>query len=277
MPDLVTSNSFDNVRQLEQSDSNAAATFNTSNQQLANRTAFLRQRVDSLTAQLATAQGQVTALANIINGLVIGGTVQGYSPILQEIAGLSKVASRVLGTDASGNFTYLPFSNILQGVEFIDFEERFNSGTNAGAGVANQWIKRNLNTVLANQGNRATLGTGQNAGQITLQAGRYRCYGFASAAGVDGFTTRLRNTTDGSTLVIGSSGNAIKGAGALQDTINLLSVMRGGFTLSAQKVLEFQCTSQQLHSTAAVSWGIAAGRGQSEVYAGLYLERFGNA
>jgi hypothetical protein len=206
-----------------------------------------------------------------MQGLTIGEEVQAYSQILTEIAGVSKVASRFLGTNASNAIAYVDPLTVIAAIEVVQVEERYASGSSAGdPTAAGSWFRRNLNTLATNENNRGSL----TGGQLTLAAGKYRCFGYTTCCGGDGFSSRLQNVTDGATVLIGNSGNNIKGGGSLGDSINELSFLRGSFVLATSKVLELQIQVQQLHGS-GVTLGLAAARGQQELFSLLYLERMG--
>lgn len=146
---------------------------------------------------------------------------------------------------------------------YILIRDEKASGTVGGASVATTWTKRVLNTETVDTGNHATLASDV----ITLLAGTYRVRARASfvQTGTGGAKLRLRNTSDGATLVIGASvpGNAASNAGEA----NLV----GRFTIAGTKTLELQYYVGTAKATDGL--GTAVTSGEVEVYAEIELIR----
>lgn len=101
-------------------------------------------------------------------------------------------------------------------------------GDPSGSG---SWIKRTLNTVHHDAEDILTLASDQ----VTLDAGEYVCRARAPFYKSARVKIRLRNVTDGTTVLVGDS--AYTGAGIENQTYATLS---GRFTIAASKALELQ-------------------------------------
>lgn len=96
---------------------------------------------------------------------------------------------------------------------------------------------------------------------ITLGAGTYRIWWAAPASGVDSHQTRLQNTTDASTVAVGSA--------AFENSISIysngLSVGEARVTIAGNKDFEIQHQCQTTNATDG--YGVAqAGFGVNEQY-----------
>jgi hypothetical protein len=114
-------------------------------------------------------------------------------------------------------------------------DEKAN-GTNGGTFTNGAWQTRTLNTSLTNQISGASL----SSNQITLPSGTYYIHASAPAYSIDRHKLKLRNTTDSSDTLIGTSEqgeNAYAGFNR--------SFVIGRFTIAAQKTFELQhrCTT----------------------------------
>jgi hypothetical protein len=104
------------------------------------------------------------------------------------------------------------------------------SGTNGGTSQTS-FTKRDLNTVVTNEISGASLASSV----ITLPAGTYYIHAFATSTRSNEFKLKLRNTTDSSDTIIGTSGDC-----ATADRTNALSFVIGRFTIASSKDFELQ-------------------------------------
>ena len=138
------------------------------------------------------------------------------------------------------------------------------SGTAGGSSSAGAWTTYPLNTEVIDTGNHNTL----TSNHFVLDAGTYDLQ--ASAAmylGAQG-KLRLRNTTDGATVLVGMSNyssTASGSTGALE--------LSGRFTIAASKNLELQYWSNGGQATNGL--GVATSSGEVEVYADVQLFKVG--
>jgi hypothetical protein len=140
------------------------------------------------------------------------------------------------------------------GERYFHFRDEKASGIGPGSSSPAAWNTRTLNTTMTNTGSLATLA----ANRITLPAGTYRVRAHAPAFQTNNHMVRLRNITDGTTTLYGSSENA----GSVDQTPTR-SFLEGQFTITAAKDFELQ------HYTVnSGGLGIAASiASQNEVYA----------
>lgn len=147
------------------------------------------------------------------------------------------------------------FSATQKAVDYLEYREEQTAGTNGGTFTSGAWQTRTLNTEHSDAGSQGTL----SSNQITLAAGTYiaeiRCPGRACAF----HQARLRNITDGTTTLVGTSQE--NGTGSGQTTP---SVITGRFTIAAQKVFEVQHRCGTTAST--TGFGSAVNFGEVEVY-----------
>lgn len=145
--------------------------------------------------------------------------------------------------------------------DILHVRDEKTSGTSAGASSAATWNTRTLNTVKVNQITGASLASNQ----VTLPAGTYLIYAHASAQQLDRHQLRLRNVTDGSTILAGTSEIANDG-----DTTGNKSQLMGRFTLAAEKDIELQHYTEKARATDGL--GVASSSGEVEVYADVWIE-----
>jgi hypothetical protein len=145
-------------------------------------------------------------------------------------------------------------------------EDQQPSGTAGGGSTAATQNVRVLNTKVVDNIAGASLA----ANQITLPAGTYwvefDAPAIAGAPGTMEHKTRLRNTSDASTAVVGSSERT-------QANTNDDSMTRshgsGLFTIGASKVFELQHYTSQTHATDGL--GMPVTSGEIEVYARIKI------
>lgn len=130
------------------------------------------------------------------------------------------------------------------------------SGTKGGTLTTGAWQTRILNTEVTNEIIGASLATNQ----FTLPAGQYLIEAQAPAFRTQRHKIKLRNITDASDLIIGSSSFCVAGTG--DQTVSTLS---GEFTLSAETVLELQHGCDTTKTTDGL--GLEVNLGVIEVYA----------
>ena len=159
--------------------------------------------------------------------------------------------------------------------DYILITDEKAAGNDGGTFTAGAWRTRDLNTEQADTGNHAAVA----ANQITLQAGTYRASIFVPAHNVSSHVARLRNITDGSTILEGSAANSIftaddLGGDGKADSCMNHSIIKGRFTLGAAKVLEVQHYGQV--TRASYGFGVnsnLSGAGAAETYTIVELIR----
>lgn len=274
---LLQQEQWGGVLQLQNGYFQDAVLFNQVLQALLDRTTWLNEQLTLATAELASISLDIQYLQTAEDGLDVGQEVQAFSQNLQQLGASVWEPNEVAMTTSSNVLALLPYQSVTVNSRLTVVEERFNSGTSPGDISMNTWTRRRLNTLVADE-NGITVNA---SNQVIVPAGIYRVEGFVMGCGVDGFTCRIQNITDSQTLVIGSSGNASRGAvdAASPDFLNTESMLCGVLNLTGTKTLELQMNATQACANTSFpshTWGqgYPAFGGQPEVFAGLYFRRY---
>lgn len=132
--------------------------------------------------------------------------------------------------------------------------------TDGGTFTSGAWRTRTLNTERTNEISGASL----SSNQITLPAGTFFIMASAPALGVGGHQTRLRNITDGTTTILGTS-EVVSTTTAQTGR----SYVQGRFTIAVQKVFELQHRGTATFST--TGFGQAVDFDESEIYSDVMI------
>jgi hypothetical protein len=151
--------------------------------------------------------------------------------------------------------------------QLLHVRDEKSSGVDGGTFTSGAWRTRTLNTTKTNEITGASL----TSNQITLPAGTYWIEASAPGQGVDFHQAKLRNVTDGSDVIIGTTENTVI-AGA-QGANGSRSIVQGRFTIAAEKVFELQHRCSD--STSSVGFGAGSGFGVVEVYAEVCIWKVG--
>lgn len=188
---------------------------------------------------------QISSGANISDSklaqITSAGKVDGAA-----ITGLANVPSGA-GILPAANFTETFAKQLLH----IRDEKAAN--TDGGTFTSGAWRTRDLNTVKTNEITGASLGSNQ----ITLPAGTFYIEASSPAFAVSAHQIKLKNVTDGSDTIIGSTEWSYS-------SVQSRSVLSGRFTLAAQKVMEIEHYCGVTESTDG--FGHKANLGVTEVY-----------
>lgn len=171
------------------------------------------------------------------------------------------VTAALLNTELRDRMEYLEALLAVNG--YIKLEDQQTSGTNGGTLTSGSWQTRVLNTEVSDTGNDCSL----SSNQATLSAGTYLVRGVAPAGPVGHHQLRLRNVTDGTTLLTGISTQSTAAANS-----GNYAEVRGIITVAAGKALELQHQCQT--TSASIGLGSAGSFG-TEVYAVLEFIRIG--
>ena len=147
--------------------------------------------------------------------------------------------------------------------EIAVFQEQQNSGTSGGNLNAGAWTKRTLNTTVTN----GITGCSIASSVITLTAGTYKISSGVPAYNTNGFGTRLRNTTAGTSIV--------RGTALLADDryqTNIYAQLQGIFTLTGSTTIELQYYASNNYNSNSGGVAFAQGDG-NEIYANILIER----
>jgi hypothetical protein len=130
-----------------------------------------------------------------------------------------------------------------------------SSGTDGGTFTSGSWQTRVLNTI---EGDSTIVSLSSN--QFTLQPGRYEFYTTAPADRVNNHKAKLRNITDSTDQIIGSSERSLNTTGQVSNK----SVIEGIVEITSPKIFEVQHQCQTTQTV--VGFGDASSFGVSEVY-----------
>lgn len=182
---------------------------------------------------------RIPVIAALIDSLTIGGEILGYSDLLNRIAAATVVASRILGTDASGNIIWRTVGSIGSGVTLKVAIMSRKLADNVGGGVAPSTPAWNTIALETPFFDNIGLIFNPSTREFNVPAGEYITFGFT--VGAAGAKCRLRNIGAGTILAMG---NPAKGttASAIVGTqpVNFISRMMGTFFNSAQITADFQ-------------------------------------
>lgn len=157
--------------------------------------------------------------------------------------------------------TNLPGSNPAVNAHVILLDQKA-SATEGGTFTSGAWQTRTLQTEQSDTGGLASIA----ANQITLAAGTYYADIICPAYRVERNQARLRNITDATTLLVGTTGDLKAG-----ERDSSYSHIRGVFTIAATKVLEVQHQCSTTRNTEG--FGKAAGFGENEIYTVVLLTK----
>lgn len=149
-------------------------------------------------------------------------------------------------TPAGGDYTY----------HYVCLRDEKTANTAGGTFTSGSFVKRDI----AEFSDTNTL-CSVSSSVIVLAAGTYRCRITCPAWYVDRHKARLRNTTAGTTLLVGTSEYSTNG---LADIAQTHSIIVGRFTVAASQNLEIQHRCESTFATSGL--GVAANLGEVEVY-----------
>jgi len=143
------------------------------------------------------------------------------------------------------------------GTQLLHIRDEKSSGTSGGSSSSGSWQTRTLNTIKTNEITSASL----SSNQITIPSGTYYIMAKANHFDGDRHKIKLRNITDSSDEIIGSSEYA-------EDTYNgtTNSYLNGRFTIGGTKSFELQHRCE-----VAGSFGVASSFGVIEVFADVQI------
>jgi len=122
-------------------------------------------------------------------------------------------------------------------VDYILIEDQKSSGTAGGTFTNGAWRTRDLNTEVVDTGGNASL----SSNQITLDSGTYRVRASAPTYNGGRHQIRLQNTTDATTLIVGTSEYASNN--------QTRSWLEGEITVGSSKALELQHQCEATNAT----------------------------
>ena len=134
------------------------------------------------------------------------------------------------GATISNLGTATGFGGVFE-TQLLHVRDEKASGTAGGGSTSGSFETRTLNTVMTNEISGASL----SSNQIILPSGTYYIDATAEAFKAESHKLKLRNITDSSDVLIGTSAYASSG-----DLVANNSNVVGRFTISAQKTFEIQ-------------------------------------
>lgn len=163
------------------------------------------------------------------------------------------VTSKALNDAGMGAFSH----------KLLYVQEAQSSGSGLlGPASAGVWNTRSLNATSLNEISGASL----SSSQVTLPAGTYYAEGSAPGHYVNGHKARLRNVTDGTTALVGTS----EYSGAIdQPSVATRSTVCGRFTINAQKTFELQHYTQSANT--GNGFGVQSNSSEVEIYSELKI------
>ncbi len=169
-------------------------------------------------------------------------------------SGSPLVASDLFIVARSGSDYKILGSGLLGGIGHIILWEQQTANTAGGTFTSGSFQTRVLNTEHLDTNGDCSL----SSNQITLTAGTYDCHIRCPAFVVNQHKARLRNVTDSTTVLVGSSEYDDGAAGGGH------SFIVGRFTIAASKALEVQHRGQNTRATNG--FGVASNFAEIEIY-----------
>jgi hypothetical protein len=133
---------------------------------------------------------------------------------------------------AAGVGAWKVASNSIVDLDYVLIQDQKTQGTNGGTATNSSWLKRNLNTIVADTGSNVT---SLSSDEFVLKAGTYRVCISVPALECQRHQARLYNVTDSAVLLLGTS--------EFSQTTNASgtrSFIVGRITLAAAKTLRVE-------------------------------------
>jgi hypothetical protein len=188
-----------------------------------------------------------------------GVAVTGTPHARLNFTGAGVTVSDVDGTEATVS---IPGGGGSLGVLWVEDEKANN--VDGGFATPGSYTARDLNTIRKN----TITGASVASNVITLPAGTYRISARAPAFRVEDHKAKLRNTTDNTDTIVGSSEFSNDA-----NQVSNASTMQGEFTIAATKNFELQHRYDVNPATATEALGRANNYGEPEVYSSVFIER----
>ena len=204
------------------------------------------------------------ANADIANSTInLTTKVTGTLPVANGGTGLAALGTslQVLRTNTGATaLEYATVSGTTFGSALLHVRDEKSAGTAGGDANNGSFQTRTLNTVKTNEISGASLASNQ----ITLPTGTYYIYASGSAFQVQAHKMKLRNVTDSSDTLLGTS---VFSTAAYEGKMQ--SMVIGRFTIASQKVFELQHRVADTKTTNG--FGIASNFSVTEVYADVQI------
>ena len=196
----------------------------------------------------------IVGSTNIADNAVLTGKIADGTITLDD---LSATGTKDATTFLRGDNTFASAGGIFESALLHVRDEK---GVSAhGGNSQTSYTARDLNTVVTNEIASASLATNQ----ITLPSGTYFIYAFAPSYGSDRHTAKLRNTTDSSDTILGTSEYSSGGSA------NTHCLIIGRFTIASSKVFEIQHRVQS--SYASLGLGVSKDMSETNIYTNVQI------
>lgn len=197
---------------------------------------------DDYEASFPISRGQDTTSQNaVVMGYGYNAQNMRYDFVEFELSGVSEAVATTRNTEE-----YMIYAKL---------SDTKAANTGGGTFTSGSWATRDLNTEDSDVDAICSIA----ANQFTLVSGTYIIRATAPALGTDSHKSRLRNITDSTTTLIGSSAYASFGSSTAE-----ASIIQGRFTIASSKVFEIQHRCQT--TMANIGYGVESNLGESEVY-----------
>lgn len=204
-------------------------------------------------------------ILNVENGATADQTDEEIQDIVGAmLSGNTETRITVTYQDSDGTIDFVVDEPAFES-QLLHIQDRRASGSDAGTFTSGAWQKRNCDDVQTNE----ISGASEASSVITLPAGTYHLRGRAPAFSVGNHQLRWRNTTDGSTTLVGGGANALSGSSNAQTD----AFINGRFTIAGSKNFELQHRCEFSESTDGL--GMAQSFGENEIYAEVLIWKVG--
>lgn len=215
----------------------------------------------------------------VISALAQGGVT--LCDALNQICALTLSPGDILYVNALGDIVNLPIGSSNQFLKssagfptwsvlplitepYVLIEHQEANGVNGGSSAGASWTTFGLNTIVSDLGSNVT---SLIAGEFMLEAGIYEVYGATPLnTGLSGSAReklRLRNITDGATVIVGMS--------CFQFEAGNFAFLSGLFTADPTKSYALQYYDSAGYATTGL--GLATNAGEVEVYSTIVLRK----
>jgi hypothetical protein len=207
----------------------------------------------------------IQILGNVLDlGVPSDGTVTSAKIVDANVtlAKLSATGTKDATTFLRGDNTFAEASGKFES-SLLHVRDEKSSATQSGTFTSGAWQTRTLNTTATNEITGASL----SSNQITLPSGTYYIDAILNAGGVNNHKAKLRNTSDSSDTILGTSEYSASDSGG--PLITTHSFVKGRFTIAAEKTFELQHRCATTRSDAG--YGYKSEFGVVEVYADVKI------
>ncbi|MEO1200049.1 MAG: hypothetical protein AAFX39_12585 [Pseudomonadota bacterium] len=208
---------------------------------------------------------QARAILNVADGAQVNPTTEELQDLVGAmVTGNTETGITVTYDDVTGTLDFVADAGGAFEDEFLHVADLKGNGVAGGTFTAGAWRTRDMGSELTN----LISGASHAGNQITLPAGTYLALGWATGHRVDSHKTRLRNVTDGTDAITGTSEEA-------SDTTFMTSrsMLSGRFTIASTKTFEIQHYCETTRATDG--FGNESGFGVNERYADIMIWKVG--